>query len=388
MSLEYPMSSYELTRNGESRGFDKMVKGRKVTKNEEEFIVPDPSLYVTRVISPEEEVRRRIKAKELSEVLKLQMQQKKDREAKEKKERILKELEDEERFNSQFKEAEKRTGRARVDINEISHPSLPKPSTEPPNKPFDKIEEGEMSFEGKYGVGERELYEGFDNYKKQALPVVSEVPLEIEYRIPHYDNELERLQRELHEKNLEFNNTLNKLKDDFFNVGNSKKNIEQEINAVKNYIKRGYHSCFDTLKTSSYSQLPSAHKKSEQGMGRYSKLYFTTYKPLSSKEKYNKTTQILKPLAGDSCLISWKEIPERKKLVTQTINKDQYNTLDDLINGFLSDIKTKTAKDKEPVEKTVGNKEVDTEDEKVSNDSEVLSEALDIGINNIVNAMH
>jgi len=339
-------NSYNFARIKESHGQDKMLK---ITQNKEEFMIPDPSFYVTRVIAPEEEVKRKMRAKELSDILKMQMQQKKEREAKEKKERVQRELEEEEFFNNQFKELEKHKSITRVNPNVMSHQNLPRATPEvieTPKKPIIR-EEPKTSFEREHGVTEREPYE------RRILPVTFDVPLK-EYRIPHYDNELERLHRELDEKNMEFNNTLNKLKDNFFNISNSKSNIERELNSVKSYIKKKpeYDDYFDILKNSSYFQLPAAYKRTEIGMGRYSKFYFTAYNPQISKLHPKKTTKP-KPLEGESRLISWKETIEKAKTIynpnKQDIIKDKYNTLDDLINGFLSDVHTE---DNEPTDET------------------------------------
>jgi hypothetical protein len=372
MELEH--TSYDFAHIGEPH--DKMLK---VTQDKEEFMVPNPSLYVTRVIAPEEEVKRRVRAKELADILKMQMQQKKEREAREKKEEMQKDIDAEERFNKQFKEPEKHIGINRVNPNVMSFPSLPRVAPEvieTPKKPVIK-EESRSSFERKYGTSEREPYE------RQIFPVTSSVPLEIEYKIPYYDNELQKLQRELHEKNIEFNNTLYKLKDDFFSISNSKSNIEKELNAVKNYIKKQpeYNGNFNTLNTSSHIQLPAIYKRREKGMGRYSKFYFTAYKPLVNKTHFNKTTKP-KLLEGESRLVAWKETTERARTVDKKTNtKEEYNTLDDLINGFLSDTHNAPLNE---IPITIEHKDVQlsTEDLRENKaeekDMEVLLDALDV----------
>eukprot|EP00826_Nyctotherus_ovalis_P031314 TRINITY_DN2500_c0_g4_i1.p1 TRINITY_DN2500_c0_g4~~TRINITY_DN2500_c0_g4_i1.p1 ORF type:complete len:490 (-),score=122.53 TRINITY_DN2500_c0_g4_i1:152-1621(-) len=365
MSLEHPVNPYEFTRGIESPGQDKRLK---ITRNEEEFMVPDPSLYVTRVIAPEEEVQRRIRAKQLAEALRLQMQQKKDRDAKAKRDRILQDLEEEKRYNAQAPPSPKKTGLARVNPNAMSQPNLPVASA---------VKEVEEKCERKYGDGYEESCE-----RKEYL-AVSDAPLAAEYKIPYYDNELEKLRRELHEKDMEFSNTLNKLRDNFFSISSSKSNVERELNAVKKYIQQRPepYSYFDTLKSASHFRLPASYKKSEQGMGRYSQLYLTSYKPQLSKNQFKSTA---KPLLGESSLVPWKETSEfiRPETNRSSALKEKHNTLDDLIDGFLSDVhpdKSETLSEivkekvkKEVKEEKVKSKEVQTSTEELRNEKPIV----------------
>eukprot|EP00826_Nyctotherus_ovalis_P009272 TRINITY_DN12441_c0_g1_i6.p1 TRINITY_DN12441_c0_g1~~TRINITY_DN12441_c0_g1_i6.p1 ORF type:complete len:422 (+),score=124.27 TRINITY_DN12441_c0_g1_i6:120-1385(+) len=241
----------------------------------EDYKIADPALYVTKVIAPENEVKKRLMARELSEALDRQIREKEQRKAEERKRRIEDELREEARLKKQLKPAEKRTGRAKVQANLESRPKAsPEPLKQSPstNKSL-KSSPSQVKWEDT-----SVMKVGNENYNVDIMDREGSVPIEIEYNMVDYSNELNRLQSELYMKNQEFNKLLDNLKEHSTRIANTRDQAERDLNEIKRLI---------TNKITPIEQLITKRREEtngrRMGMSRYSPLYLNNYNDILNR---------------------------------------------------------------------------------------------------------
>lgn len=241
----------------------------------DDYKVVDPALYVTKVIAPENEVKKRLMAKELSEALDKQIREKEQRKAEEKRKQIEDELREEARLKKQFKPVERRTGRAKVPAN---FEARPKPSPEPLNQsPLTnkslKSSPSQVKWEDTSA-----MKAGDENYNADGMEREGNVPIEVEYSMVDYSNELNRLQSELYVKNQEFNKLLDNLKEHSTRIANTRDQAERDLNEIRRLI---------TNKITPIEQLIAKRREGMNerrvGMSRYSPLYLNNYNDMLNR---------------------------------------------------------------------------------------------------------
>ena len=102
---------------------------KRFKKGSQNYRIPDPSLYITKIIAPENEVKKKIMAKELGEALLTQIEENKIRRQEERKRKILEDLKEDERLKKQAKSTERKIGRAKVYDSHVKYINPFKKST-------------------------------------------------------------------------------------------------------------------------------------------------------------------------------------------------------------------------------------------------------------------
>ena len=339
--------------DADTRLIDSPKKKIVVATGKNEYEIPDPSMYVTRVINPEKEVQKRVMAKELDSALQEQIANKKRAKEEEKKNRRIEELKEEAKWLKEREEFDRanlpKSRPQNVDILEIKADAvadLQKTPSSPPSQPPD------------------------------PEPIL---PKEAEVEKPKFthklDMQLKKLQNEMLEKEKEFNMELEKLKMISSQSTNARDAADKQLDSLKDHIVR--HPAFTNtsfvpslgFKADSIKQR-FQRGESNSGIGKYSRFYFTDYKKtlatysasfaggnddLLEKKRYRSKPIGDNFLAGESQMLPWRPYEDSPKMKTtqdftsapgsKTINilskgrisgKSTYETLDDLMKEFLS----------------------------------------------------
>lgn len=267
----------------------------------------DPDKFITKIISPETLLKKRLMAKELSNALQKQMEIKKLKKEEEKKKRFN----EESWYEKKLKEKEELSS-----IDNLEELKTVQQSTEIKNKVL-KI----------------------DKNKLQTDPLV--------------DTQMKKLKSEMEEKEKIFNDELLKLKQVASANKNGGEEVERKLTQLKDHIIQNKGNSITTsyfkpeLKIGLYSPKNTIGKASQRDttMGRYGKLYFTEYnKPLKHNAFDNFKEQAL---LGESQMIPWRSdeflhiLPKNTFSLTSKIypqdRKLKFNKLDDIMKEFLSE---------------------------------------------------
>ena len=346
-------------------------------RDTDEYKIVDPALYVTKVITPENEMKKRLVAKELSEALEQQIKEKQERKAAELREKIEYELKEEARLKKQIKPVERKTGRARVQVNyeprSKANKVEPIKHSPPPNKV--KNSPAQIKWENTSVMKIED-----ENHNVEAIGMKSEnMVVEYGYNIVDYNNELDRLQKELYEKNQEFNRLLDNLKDHSTKITNTRDQAERDLSDIKRLIS-SKAAPFEQLITRGEGEMGER----KLGMSRYSPLYLNNYNNILNRNFINESRDYSRTssrtnsressslgllrsgnevLHGESHMIMWhprKDITSYKKIrpiegpkssnrqyksyilkekkVEENVQKTKYEKLDDIIKELLEDI--------------------------------------------------
>jgi len=328
-----------------------------IATGKEEYEVPDPNKFVTKVISPEKELKKRLMAKELESALQEQIANKKRAKEEERKHRIIEEIREEEKWRKEKEEFERENSPKQVSRKE--------------NVDILKVENEEN----------KEIEEPEEDRIPSSPP--SQPPPEPVVEKPKFthklDLQLKALQNEMIVKEKEFNQELEKLKNISSDQNNARDNADKQLTYLKDHIVRRENFSTAMVPTLGFKQqeakLHLVKSEKNSGVGKYSKLYFTDYNKaltFSSRDINNKEDLLNKGryknkfgpehfLPGESQMLPWKPFEESPKMrikartmqdfvfsastAGKTINtapkgrtvmKSTYEKLDDLMKEFLS----------------------------------------------------
>jgi hypothetical protein len=331
-----------------------------VTTNNEEYDVPDPKMYVTKVINPEKEVQRKLMAMDLKNALKDQMQANKRKKEEERQARINEDLKAEERWRREKEAAGlgddqiRRKGRAFVlppsPGGAAMHAKKDRNRGLDPNSDFNPHAHAgrglnaDADADANPAAGKDEEEE--EDVNKAASPPSQtamqnrldptadseEQRFRSERRLDHgIDLQLKQLQSEMAVKENEFNSELDKLKKVAYDSKNARDEADLRLARLKEHIMQkpdyglthvfGSPPAFGLGAQHSSIHRVEKHRSVEKAsnMGRFSKLYFTGYskslglsaKQFHSDEPFHSRTFKTKAdteefLAGDSQMIPWR----------------------------------------------------------------------------------
>jgi len=258
-------------------------------------------MFVTKIINPESEVKKKQMAKELEAVLQEQIATKIKRKEEERRIKILEEQHEEERWRREIEEQDKQ------DI---------------------KNEKSQV-------VTREEPINGFKH--------LEELPRN------KYEIQLIQLRNEIVEKEKEFNKELEKLKLAASTTNSTRQIIENQLSQLKNNILRKHTT--NVPKPSERYYIPKNENRT--GIGSYSKYYFTKH-PILRDYSRNENPKEDNYLPGESLMVPWTESKEplnteakgktmRSLGESQSIgesfngikNKRTCERLDDLMKEFL-----------------------------------------------------
>eukprot|EP00826_Nyctotherus_ovalis_P065666 TRINITY_DN9656_c0_g1_i2.p1 TRINITY_DN9656_c0_g1~~TRINITY_DN9656_c0_g1_i2.p1 ORF type:complete len:278 (-),score=69.03 TRINITY_DN9656_c0_g1_i2:130-963(-) len=277
-------------------------------------------MYVTRVINPEREVKKKQMAKELEAILQSQITAKIQRKEEERRKRILEEQQEETRW---LREQEMENQKARA--QNIEADSQPEP--QPVSKPAQP-----------------------DSLKVLERPLYSK-----------HDMQLTQIKNQIMEKQKEFESELEKLKTVTNATSSTGKMIEDQLAQLRTAI---------LTKTTTLSK--SSERHYTPNIGKYGKLHFT--KHWATSAVLNSRDHLQKPhedpgeekyLPGESQMLPWSESEEplsgkakgrtmkgyvregRDKFIGVSLTegneqRTEYKGLDDLLNEFLINKRNET----------------------------------------------
>lgn len=288
-----------------------------VAAGKDEFEVPNPTMYVTRVINPEREARKKQMAKELEAILQSQIAAKIQRKEEERRRRILEEQQEEARW---LKEQEMEARKAKAQDIEAESQTTSKPAQPDSSKTL-----------------------------KESNPLkVLERPL-----YSKHDMQLTRIKNQILEKQKEFESELEKLRTVTNATSSTGKMIEDQLAELK-----------ATILTKSTAAPKSSERHYAPSIGKYGKLHFTRHWAASAV--LNSRDRLLgrcenpreeKYLPGESQMLPWSESEElfggeakgrtmgREKsggIYLGNKQRTEYRGLDDLLNEFLTNKRGKT----------------------------------------------
>eukprot|EP01022_Parablepharisma_sp_SALTPOND_P005088 TRINITY_DN121647_c1_g1_i1.p1 TRINITY_DN121647_c1_g1~~TRINITY_DN121647_c1_g1_i1.p1 ORF type:complete len:510 (-),score=50.90 TRINITY_DN121647_c1_g1_i1:129-1658(-) len=318
--------------------------GRKIViaTGQSEYEVPDPTMYVTKVINPEKEIKKRLMAKELESALQEQIANKRRAKEEEKKNRIIEELREEEKWLREREEADRqKLPKAKAEVLQLEEaPAEPQLPSSPPTQP------------------------------------APELPKKPPQYIHKLEIQLKQIRNEMMEKEKEFHSELEKLKLVANESNNAREAADKQLTQLKDHIVKRpefSQSLMPSFMVKESARYYGTKHEKNYGVGKYSKLYFTDYnKALSASSRvFNKDEFLAKGryrnkfasenfLPGESQMVPWKPFEEspHSRVKSRTMQdfgqgtggksasiafgkgrgqiKSTYDKLDDLMKEFLS----------------------------------------------------
>ena len=248
-------------------------------------------MYVTKVINPEREIKKRLMAKELESVLQEQIAAKQKVKEEEKRIRLLEEQQEEERWRREREEMEKE--KMKYKTVKQSEPSL-----EVNNAPQEVT----------------------------ALETNEEILKRTPYR--KHDVQLLKIRNQMQEKEEKFHKELEKLQ----SAANTRESIDNQLLHLRSIIVKrpDFSTPIPSFETKASEHYLAPKMDHYTGIGKYGKLHFTNFKKILSSTtmdsvedsipRYNKfdTTNFL---LGESQMVPWTEpIREKEKMKSKTMN--------------------------------------------------------------------
>ncbi len=372
--------------DGEARSKTRRVVVQDAANNEE-YEIADPTMYVTRVINPETEVRRKLMAKELADALQDQIASNRRKKEGERAQRIADEIKEEERYKKLFKTPERKVGRAKARVQEEPDPAPPAPNED---------------------AAVAAAAEPSDESLPASQPTAESKPKHKEdsSNLPDagFDFQLKQLQRELLVRDQDFQNELTRLRQYARATSTVRDQTEHELVMLRERIGKKRDPFFavqpsfvrqqnqnDELDAEDSYELRHRKKyrspqREERGLSRFGKMHFTDYKPIMGRQKLRREEPAEEQnwkhdpeeaLMGDSHMIPWlptqrtfqersemvptvsarvsvkkpptdndayepyRIVPQTKLSAAEVPSHSRYQKLDDLLKEFLDDSKLK-----------------------------------------------
>ncbi len=348
-------------------------------------------MYVTRVINPETEIKKKQQAKELECVLQAQIEAKKRMKEEERRNRITEELREEERWKRERqlereameKEKEREKEKAKKE-KEKEKTTEKKPTEEDRTENEPVIQQRRQEPGPDPTITPEQLVSAAPQGHK-----VEKVDWTAKFRTgqqaPELDLQLKQLHTEMMEKEREFHGELEKLRQVAFDTSNARDATSRQLSQLQATIVTRTHEIASTYRTDpllrySLAAVPRAAENKYTAstgmhMGRYSRFYFTDYNKamgfqagaklasrdeLATRKRYQPRFGPESFLPGESRMLPWrnrgeaKSKPESKRVAeagdagagrSQNLKKTVCERLDELMNEFLSQ------KEEEPAEK-------------------------------------
>ena len=285
---------------------DGYCKRMLVPSGNGEYDVPNPSMYVTKVINPEREIKKRIMAKQLESELREQIEARKRLKEEEHKNRLLEEREEEEKLRKEREELEQ-------------------------EQKNEKLKEMKKS----KGIQNEEFLP--NEAPLQTIEIVKpKIASQDKYQYRKHDMQLARIRNQIVEKEKEFNTELEKLKVVANATNNTGQMFENQLSQLEKCIVNRQQCLpssippFESRTIERYSKAKIDHYT---GIGKYGKFYLNNYdKPFAirdeKKGKYNAQDDYL---SGESKLIPFEDKSKAKTMNTFLPGRLNYDRLNNIM---------------------------------------------------------